>query len=742
MIKQSLFVPLILGTTLSLALAQPVPFDMSPERDLVAPSAPAAPVEDAAPAQPVMAAFERHFLPGAAMQLVGEESRQASVLYLSGEQAAAPARLQFSYLNALVVAPEFSNLLVLVNGVQVAATPIMASATPGAVDVIVPAGLLRAGANTVEFRATQRHRTDCSIASTYELWSQLAGADIRLSLEGEGLGQLTHLADLAALGMDGEGRSTLRLVGGSAASSPQATGAMLSLVQQLAIAWRVAELHIEPDAAPAGEYREGTLDLLVALAADLPEEFAALRAQASQGPLAMLMPSASGANRLVVSGPDWASIAQAGEAIRRAAPAEGRPRLDLAYPHPLLEGGSEVSLSALGMTTAEFNGRRYAERVGFDLPADFYAQRYGEMELILDAAYSSDVLPGSEIDVYVNGRIASATPLLRTDGGMLRDTVIRIPMTHLQPGRNLMELAVNLQSASDALCSPGWTGEAPVRFVFSDTSRLRLPDYARATLVPNLKVLTGSGAPYADGAPVPLVVGRDDASMLSAMTFLARMAAASGKPIPVSVVEEASLDPAGNALLIAPYPALPAPVLARMGLTRAAAAMPGEGDALNRFGGEAVNPAQWLADRLGDGIGLKVEDLRVLPVPEPGYVPPAGTLALAQRHQPEGGLWTVLTAPDEASLGLGTQRLVETAKWRQIAGRLTAFGPNDADPVVTPADNAQLVEPLPRSFANLRLVAANWFSGRILFYTALIALASILLMGATALVLSRVGRRE
>ncbi|ODT81814.1 MAG: hypothetical protein ABS76_10195 [Pelagibacterium sp. SCN 64-44] len=714
---------------------------MSPERELVTPSVPAAPPEAVAPVQPAKATFERHFLPGASMQLVGEESRQASVLYLTGEQAAAPARLVFSYLNALVVAPEFSSLRVLLNGTQVATTPVMASAAPGMVDVAVPAGLLRAGANIVEFRATQRHRTDCSIASSYELWSQLASPDVRLVFEGEDLGRVTHLADLAALGLDGAGVSTLRLLGGSMPSSPQATGAMLSLVQQLAIAWRVAELHIEPDAEPAGEYREGALDLIVAPASELPAEFDGLRAQASQGPLAMLLPSAQGANRLVISGPDWAGIAQAGEAIRRAAPAEDRPRLDLAYPHPLLKGGSEISLSALGMTTVEFNGRRYAEQIGFDLPPDFYAQRYGEMELVLDAAYSSDVLPGSEIDVYVNGQIASATPLLRTDGGMLRDTVIRIPMTHLQPGRNLMEIAVNLQSASDALCSPGWTGEAPVRFVFSDTSRLRLPDYARATLVPDLKLLTGSASPYADAASVPMVMARDQGSILSAMTFLARMATASGRVTPVSLVEAASLDPAGNALMVGPYPGLPAPILARMGLTRAVA-ISGDGDALDRFGGEAANPAQWLAGLLGDGIGLKVEDLRVLPAPEPGYVPAAGTLALAQRHQPEGGLWTVLTAPDEAALGLGTQRLVETAKWRQVAGRLTAFGPNDADPVVTPADNAQLVEPLPRSFANLRLVAANWFSGRILFYTALIAAASIILMGATALVLSRVGRRE
>ncbi|WP_323013990.1 cellulose biosynthesis cyclic di-GMP-binding regulatory protein BcsB [Devosia sp.] len=742
MIKRSLLVSLILGTALSAPLAQPAPFDMSPERELVTPSVPAAPPDALVPLQPVVAGFERHFLPGASMQLVGEESRQASVLYLTGEQAAAPARLVFSYLNALVVAPEFSSLRVLLNGTQVATTPVMASAAPGLVDVAVPAGLLQAGANIVEFRATQRHRTDCSIASSYELWSQLASPDVRLVFEGEGLGRITHLADLAALGLDSAGASTLRLLGGSMPSSPQATGAMLDLVQQLAIAWRVAELHIEPDAGPADEYREGALDLLVAPASELPVEFDALRAQASQGPLAMLLPSGSGANRLVISGPDWASIAQAGEAIRRAAPAADRPRLDLAYPHPLLEGGSEISLSALGMTTVEFNGRRYAEQIGFDLPPDFYAQRYGEMELVLDAAYSSDVLPGSEIDVYVNGQIASATPLLRTDGGMLRDTVIRIPMTHLQPGRNLMEIAVNLQSASDALCSPGWTGEAPVRFVFSDTSRLRLPDYARATLVPDLKLLTGSASPYADAASVPLVMARDQGSVLSVMAFLARMATASGKVTPVSLVEAASLDPADNALIVSPYAGLPAPILSRMGLTRTSAAMSGDGDALNRFGGEAAHPVQWLADLLGDGIGLKAEDLRVLPAAEPGYVPPPGTLALAQRYQPEGGLWTVLTAPDEASLTLGTQRLIETAKWRQVAGRLAAFGPNDADPVVTPADNAQLTEPLPRSFANLRLVAANWFSGRILFYTALIAAASIMLMGATALVLSRVGRRE
>jgi len=749
MTRRALACLLLLGAALP-ALAQPAPFDMSPESGLRTPAPavePAVPAEGAGEAVPGPAsapAFTRYLLPAPAIRLEGEESRQAVAVYLTQAQAEAPARLEFAYLNALVVAPEVSNLRVRVNQAEISSAPLASSEAPAVLSVEIPAGLLRAGANVIEFRATQRHRTDCSVESTYELWTRLDSGGVRLVFEGGGLDGIAQLADLAAVGVDAAGKTTIRLLSGDLAD-PEAAGAALKLAQQLAIALRVPELRIEHVMALTAGHEPGVLDVVVMPASQLPDALAPARGQAASGPLAAMLPLQGGAATLVVSGPDWAAIGRATDALAGALPASAsRPRIDLADPNPLLLGGQSAALSALGVDTVEFNGRRYATRFQFELPPDFYAYRYGELELVLDAAYSSDVLPGSEIDIYTNGQIASATPLLRTDGGLLRDTVIRIPMTNLRPGRNEVVIGVHLQTASDQVCSAGWTGRAPTRFVLSNSSRLRLPDYARAAAVPDLQVLVGSGWPYSEQASVPLVLGGGDDSLLSAMMIAARIAASAENVLPLAVTPEADLSPAGHALIVAPLPELSPPTLGRIGVSAGGALPGGNGEVLlDQFGGGApsgflAGPAEWLLRR----VGLQFSDLRVLPGVDLPYAPEPGGVVMSQVRQAEGGIWTILTAPDGGAMRAGAERLIVTENWRQVAGRISALGPADEAVTVIATNNPVLVQTEPFSPANLRLIAANWFSGNILYFTGAVVIAALLLMLATSFVLTQVGRRQ
>ncbi len=91
-------------------------------------------------------------------------------------------RVRLSYSNAISVMPETSRLTIFVNDIQVAQTPIAAASDPGGVDVELPKGLLTAGYNRVRIAVSQRHRVDCSLEATYELWTQLdpaaSGSDL------------------------------------------------------------------------------------------------------------------------------------------------------------------------------------------------------------------------------------------------------------------------------------------------------------------------------------------------------------------------------------------------------------------------------------------------------------------------------------------------------------------------------------------------------------------------------------
>lgn len=750
MIKARLFLAALLTTIALPALAQPAPFDMTPESDLrVAPppySTPgnAQPIP-AQPVQPVQAQrFEHYLLPRGDLRLTGEESRQAIVVYLTKAQAEAPARLQLSYVNAVVVAPEVSQLAIRVNGTELVRNAIASSSGPSPIAMDIPAGLLREGANRIEFSTSQRHRTDCTVGSTYELWTEIDSKTAFLSFDGANLGQVSQLSDLAAIGVDAEGDTTIRLITPDL-GDPEATRVAIELAQQLALSLRVPNLHVEHATTLSEAYTPGTLDVVLGPAADLPSQLSQYSTQSSSGAIAALLTLPSGANTLLVSGPDWTSTAQATDAILNAAPLTAdRPRTDLPYTIPTMLGGQTLLLSDLGVPTTEFNGRRYTTLFQFELPPDFYANLYGEAELVLDAAYSSDVLPGSEIDIYANGQIASATPLLRTDGGLLRDTFIRFPMKNLRPGRNELEVVVNLNTRSDQVCSPGWTGEAPVRFVFSSSTQFRLPDYARAATLPNLQALTGSAWPYANDPQVPLVLGRGTEPTMAAMTLLARAATASGKVLPVSLTAESQLRPDQNAIFVMPLAELSQLTIDRIDLAAGTSSSTAdEGAVLDQFRSEASQPndiysfADWALGR----VGLAIDDLRLLPRYDAPYPVAPNSVVLAQSMQPEGGLWTVLTGPDSANMLTGAQRLAVTAQWRQVGGRVSTLAVADTTVTAVETLEPKLVQTQPFSIWNMRLVAANWFSGNILIFTSVLAGAAILLMMATALVLSRVGQK-
>jgi len=775
--KLALLTFALLGSLAVPALAQAVPFDMTPESDRVVPIAPSAPVEPATPAAtpaapatatpavttpaapttPVVApatvatGFTRPILPAADFQLEGEEDRRAVTVYLTQAQADSPASLELGYLNAIVAAPEASNLRIVVNGTEVLVSRIESPSTSKALQASLPAGLLKAGPNVIEFLASQRHRTDCTVASTFELWTRLDPATSLIRFEGTGLDRVTQLSELAAIGFAANGATTVRLIIPGLEQPAIASAAML-MVQQVALALRVPELDIELlDDVPA-ETPVGTLNIVMAVASELPAGVAVMQGPASAGPLAAMLPANAGSgNTLVISGPDWGSTTVAIGSVQDATPATPAgmlpQRVDLAYPIPIITGAQSLALSDLGVNTVEFNGRRYRTSFEFALPADFYANMYGQAELVLDAAYSSAVEPGSEIDIYANGQIASATPVLRTDGGLFRDTRIKIPMTNFRPGRNQIEVEVILLTEADALCAAGLTQDAASRFLFSASTNISLPDFARASALPDLLAFAGTGAPYDKGIPVPMLLAAGEQVSVSALTWLARMAVASGTVVPVQVANESALDPAANALLVAPFGGLSDNLLGRSGISRNASGSSDDGAILDQFnqtvGSSPTNPLDIARNWVADQVGLAPENFWILQRRDAAYLPKStDAVILAQTMQPEGGVWTYLTIPDETGMADSVRRLTQTDNWRAISGRVSTLGPADPNVRTVKAVARSIVQTQPFSISNIRMVVANWLSTNVLEFTALLAAVAILLMLITGLLLRSLGRHQ
>ena len=740
-----------LGCAVVPVFAQSGGFDMSPESDLrTAPPTTQSPSVVAPPVVQAPPAFSRNIVPNRLFQLLGEDARRSVNVYLTSAQAAAKATLELGYLNAVVVAPEASTLAVIINGTSVLAQPIASSATDGRLHAEIPPGILRAGANTIEFDASQRHRTDCSVQSTYELWTQIDPTATQLRFEGTGLGQIAQLSEIAAVGFDPTGITSIRFVAPGVGTA-NVDDLALNLVQQLALALRVPELNISfvdtlPENTP-----EGSLNVILATANELPDQMSRMQPQAAAGPMAAFAPLAVAPNTLVISGPDWNSVVAATRAVAEVAATPANPaflpqRVDLADPIPRVDGATTIALSDLGVRTVEFNGRRYTTSFEFSLPSDFYAQMYGEAYLMLDAAYSAEVLPGSQFDVYANGQIASATPVLRTDGGLFRNTQIKIPMTHFRPGRNQIDTEVILQTDADARCAPGLTQSAPDRFLFSASTQLVIPDFARAAALPDLQATVGTGAPYTGEQPVSLVLGAGQQTLPAAMTWLARMAVSAGVAVPVKVVSDAQVLPSENAIVVAPLGSMPEGLFRRSGVARAAS---GSSDAsiLDQFtqnlGATNSNPFDTARRWIADAVGLAPENLNLFGRPDEIYLPQSNDAAVvAQSVQPEGGVWTYVTMPNDANFLSGVQRLTQRDNWRAIAGRVSALGPGDGQVIAVEPGTYHLVETQPFSLFNLRLVFANWVSTNVLQFALLLAGIATILTLVTALLLRSLGRNS
>ena len=107
------------------------------------------------------------------LRLAGEESSLQWPVYLTETQARERLRLRIGYLAAISVVPDASFLTATINGVAIGRSEIKA---PGAIRIIefdIPADLLKPGYNAVAVAGIQRHRVDCSLDATYELWTQI-----------------------------------------------------------------------------------------------------------------------------------------------------------------------------------------------------------------------------------------------------------------------------------------------------------------------------------------------------------------------------------------------------------------------------------------------------------------------------------------------------------------------------------------------------------------------------------------
>jgi cellulose synthase operon protein B len=275
----------------------------------------------------------------------------------------------------------------------------------------------------------------------------------------------------------------------------------------------------------------------------------------------------------------------------------------------------------------------------------------------------------------------------------------------------------------------------------------------------------------------------DPDTVAATAMLLARMANAGGRIIPFDIASPATIGDR-NAIFVASVGQTPGEVLAQLGIdesartswrapggpdvesARAAAdpatpSTPGTSEiparderdtqaTFNRWrralseGGGWRGDVSFLQDWFQRTFQFSGASLRFLPVADVAFtVPPNSTALLAQSESPGGGgAWTLLTAPTPKLLRQGAEALTAQKQWSQLSGHIVSYDMRSGALTTQPVTTFSFFVSQPLALSNLRLIAANWLSDNILTYSVLLLLTCVLLGLATALFLSRIGRRS
>ncbi len=713
----------------------------------------------AEPAAPVAAARTTALwhLPASAdgMRIVGEAGTLSWPVYVPAQAAPTLKRFQIGFQAALQVMPEASWLTVSINGQALGRVPIAAPTGVKTLLVDIPPGVAQPGWNAVAISITQAHRVDCTVASTYELWTRIDPATTGFL---GGPPKIASLADLPALPTDGSGATPLHLLL-PREPSPTDLGRAVKVAERVAL--RGHFLHPVVDTAPAASGLQIAVGTPGALAW-LPNR------GAKPGPGTTLDPGRDGAPLLVVSAATEDELDQAIEEFGRGGPdavgtEEGLGAL-ARQGGRRLKPGTSLSFDELGIRSRTFNGRLFHDAFDVVLPPDAYPADYAEAQLTLDGGYAAGLTEDARFTVRVNGIIDGNLDFVDPRGVVLQRRVIHMPLDPFHPGHNRIEIEAQLPNRADGTCDAIGAIGAKERFLLLGTSRLSLPPLARVAQFPNLAAsLSGNLRVTPREAPRFFLPRATDAAVSAVATLLANASVDTGTPADAVFQRGVPQSGAGPAIVVATSADLPASLLGSAGIDAPtvaaawrAAGRPAGSAAPGLAAREATDTARldawgqsvddrWLGgfgaslQGLGDKLTASLRAAGLLRYADSSLPITADTSFVFAQGMADDTPLTLVTARDDRSLAAGAVELTEPTRLAGLDGRAASFDDGASGATLVPARDTTFFRTQDLSMGNDRLVAAGWVSKHAAWYIGAVLLAVLLLGGSTSafLVLSR-----
>ncbi|OLP61219.1 hypothetical protein BJF93_20725 [Xaviernesmea oryzae] len=715
----------------------------------------------------------------------GEFASRKLAFFALPDEASSSTKLVLTAQTAISAAPERSRMIVKINGTEVGTAALVAG-DPRRMEFDVPAGVVQPGYNAVSMEVDHRHRVDCSIEATYELWTQVDPAQSGFIFNAAPRTALS-LVDLMPVSGTADGRTNLRVVLPAGAQMADFDRA-LKAVQALTILGHFDHPQVEfADKVGTGP----GIDLVIGTkSAIAPLVGPASPALSSADPVTVEPGATAERRRLVLTGADAGEInARLAQFIQLAGAEQpvGTPEGLAALANTrgrLLTPGEKVTLSELGYSTKRFDGRYTSNQVNFTMPSDFYPGDYASMYFHMSALYVGGLAPDAALTVKANDKVVATISLSSAREGAIRDQRLPIPFNVLRPGQNTLKIEARLPSRLDAACESVDKASPTVRLAIDENSYLDMQNYARIGRYPDIGVLTSGLTRMAETGSEPttylLVPGFDRRAINAAATFTAKMAYASNQVKPLQYTSILPPLDASNVMAFGAYDTLPSELTGRMNLdfvnmrtTSNIKASPLEVAALqttairsdatdslmasslqqvDSLGGMFSGPVA-TATRIAGQLRSKIHDaadkldvsrLRVMVGADTGEqrFSPATNAAVvvAQDVGRQGGLWTVVAARNMDSLAARTDTLTDANLWNKLGGAVQSFSETGEMLQQHISPREQLFQTQPLTLSNARLVAASWLANNAALYIAALLISAILLGIGTYMVLVS-GRR-
>ena len=430
-------------------------------------------------AAPAPATALKH-LPAGHDELIfrGESAHRSWSVFVGRGEIEHTKVFQLALKNAVALMPDRSSVKLTINGRLLATVPERSSEGLSVVPVGIPPGLLVPGFNTVDVSVTMAHRVDCSVAATYELWTQLDPAQTGFvfpSSPGAGLRSISDLAG-EALAEDGTTRIGLRMADvGDAAAIGRAALFVDALVARAGLVRPIVR------AEPGGGHGPG-FDVVITTAGTRDDAARTLRILGREDGVTLAKDTVSDRLVLLVSGSDDAdldrqisSFVAKGSHLSPPAPA-GRM---------IVDGETRRSFASLGLPTESFAGRHYASALDVVLPGDFYPANYDKAQLLIDSSYAASLDPDSDLVFRVNGALVSSLRLGPDRAGVLRHEMVELPLRFFHPGHNEVALEAITATPADRQCDTTAMSN-DVRFTLAGSSEIAFPRFAHLGTIPQI----------------------------------------------------------------------------------------------------------------------------------------------------------------------------------------------------------------------------------------------------------------